>query len=63
MSTARTVPPAYLSYRVLLIVVVLALLTAAGFAVAGDAIAIWQSVSSWVRGIRQSWTDLGWQVV
>lgn len=63
MSTARTVPPAYLSYRVLLIVVVLALLTAAGFAVAGDAVAIWQSVASWIRGIRQSWTDLGWQVV
>ena len=63
MSTGRTVPPAYLSYRVLLIVVVLALLTAAGFAVAGDATAIWQTASSWVRDIRQSWTDLGWQVV
>lgn len=63
MSTGRSVPPAYLSYRVLLILVVLALLTAAGLVVAGDATTIWQGVASWIRGIRQSWTDLGWQVV
>lgn len=63
MSTHRTVPPAYLAYRILVIVVVFALLAVVGLAVAGDFTALWQGVLSWVKGVRQSWTDLDWQAV
>jgi hypothetical protein len=60
MSARKTVPPAYLTYRGVLIAVIVALLVVTGFVFAAEFATLWQGVLSGIRNVRQSWTNLGW---
>lgn len=63
MKTTKTVPPAYVAYRAVLIVVVLVLLGLTALVTIGGFTAWWQELLAWAGGLRQAWTDLHWSVV
>lgn len=63
MTARTTVPPGYLSYRIVVIAIVVLLLAAAGLAVAVGYPEIEEFVLSWVRGVRTAWTEMNWQAV
>ncbi len=63
MRAFKALPPAYATYRVVLIVVVVALLAVTALVVAGAFPEWWQEVLSWAGRLRQAWTDLGWSPV
>jgi hypothetical protein len=64
MSTGRTrtVPPAYMAYRSVLMVVALVLLAASGYGIGQEIPALWRGVLSMVNGVRGAWTAMHWSL-
>lgn len=62
MSTGRThtVPPTYVAYRSMLMVLALLLLAAAGYGVGREIPALWRGVLAMVNGVRGAWTAMNW---
>ncbi|KDN22110.1 hypothetical protein [Amycolatopsis rifamycinica] len=63
MRAFKALPPAYATYRVVLIAVVLALLAVTALVVAGAFPEWWREVLSWAAHLRRAWTGLGWSAV
>ncbi|GLY38259.1 hypothetical protein Amsp01_042830 [Amycolatopsis sp. NBRC 101858] len=63
MSAFKGLPPAYVTYRVVLIAVVLSLLAVTALVVAGEFAGWWQELLSWAAHVRHVWTSLDWSAM
>ncbi|HKS48319.1 MAG TPA: hypothetical protein VJT49_25060 [Amycolatopsis sp.] len=58
----RSVPPAYVAHRTVLLAVLLVLFAAAGYGLSQAIPELWQGMSSAAQTVRNWWTEMGWHL-